>query len=58
LTPAIAPGSSVDVTIPGHAVCRTGCVLTIVVDAQNEVPESDETNNTVAKISCPVIVIK
>ena len=53
LTPSIAPGGSVDVLIPGFSACRSGCSLTVIVDSQNQVPETDETNN-VATGSCVV----
>jgi subtilase family serine protease len=55
LTPAIAPGSSVDVTFPGVGVsCRAGCSFVITVDSQSQVPETNETNNT-ANGLCVVI---
>jgi PKD repeat protein len=58
LTPAIVAGGSVDVSIPGFSACRiSGCALTVTVDSQNQVSESDETNN-VATGSCIVIGLR
>ncbi|HZT78449.1 MAG TPA: CARDB domain-containing protein [Vicinamibacterales bacterium] len=45
----------VEFTIPGNCTGNTGCEFSIGVDATNLVPESNESNNTVAGTCVPVI---
>jgi hypothetical protein len=46
-TPPIAPGATVQVSVPIPAGCfRPDCSFRVIVDAASVVPESDEANNT------------
>jgi subtilase family serine protease len=48
-TPPIAAGASVDLMVPIPFGCfNPDCDFRIIVDVNNEIPETDETNNSVA----------